>query len=125
MSPRFERRSGGPSRDGRQGGASGGRSSGGRPPSSGGRPPSSGYSNRDFRINSLFILIEVQLAGINFQHSPTAHELKLVHLQSKSGAGRLKCCCSAVPQRRLDGLEQQTLCGDVTCVLNLAAAAFC
>ena len=47
MSPRFERRSGGPSRDGRQGGASGGRSSGGRPPSSGGRPPSSGYSNRD------------------------------------------------------------------------------
>ena len=47
MSPRFERRSGGPSRDGRQGGANGGRSSGGRPPSSGGRPPSSGYSNRD------------------------------------------------------------------------------
>ena len=41
MSPRFERRSGGPSRDGRQGGAS----SSGRPP--GGRPPSSGYSSRD------------------------------------------------------------------------------
>ena len=53
MSPRFERRSGGPSRDGRQGGASSsGRSPGGRPPSSGGRPPggrppSSGYSSRD------------------------------------------------------------------------------
>ena len=47
MSPRFERRSGGPSRDGRQGGANSGRSPGGRPPSSGGRPPSSGYSNRD------------------------------------------------------------------------------
>ena len=45
MSPRFERRSGGPSRDGRQGGASSGRSPGGRPP--GGRPPSSGYSSRD------------------------------------------------------------------------------
>ena len=41
MSPRFERRSGGPSRDGRQGGAS----SSGRSP--GGRPPSSGYSSRD------------------------------------------------------------------------------
>ena len=41
MSPRFERRSGGPSRDGRQGGAS----SSGRPP--GGGPPSSGYSSRD------------------------------------------------------------------------------
>ena len=41
MSPRFERRSGGPSRDGRQGGAG----SSGRPP--GGRPPSSGYSSRD------------------------------------------------------------------------------
>ena len=40
MSPRFERRSGGPSRDGRQGGASSGRSPGGR-------PPSSGYSSRD------------------------------------------------------------------------------
>ena len=40
MSPRFERRSGGPSRDGRQGGASSGRSSGGR-------PSSSGYSSRD------------------------------------------------------------------------------
>ena len=48
MSPRIERRSGGPSRDGRQGGASSsGRSPGGRPPSSGGRPPSSGYSSRD------------------------------------------------------------------------------
>ncbi len=47
MSPRFERRSGGPSRDGRQGGASSGRSPGGRPPSSGGRPQSSGYSSRD------------------------------------------------------------------------------
>ena len=47
MSPRFERRSGGPSRDGRQGGASSGRSPGGRPPSSGGRPSSSGYSSRD------------------------------------------------------------------------------
>ena len=50
MSPRFERRSGGPSRDGRQGGASSGRSPGGRPPGgrpSGGRPPSSGYSSRD------------------------------------------------------------------------------
>jgi 23S rRNA (guanosine2251-2'-O)-methyltransferase len=31
MSPRFERRSGGPSRDGRQGGASSGRSPGGTP----------------------------------------------------------------------------------------------
>ena len=41
MSPRFERRSGGPSRDGRQGGAS----SSGRPPE--GRPPSPGYSSRD------------------------------------------------------------------------------
>ena len=40
MSPRIERRSGGPSRDGRQGGASSGRSSGGR-------PSSSGYSSRD------------------------------------------------------------------------------
>ena len=40
MSPRFERRSGGPSRDGRQGGASSGRSPGGR-------PSSSGYSSRD------------------------------------------------------------------------------
>ena len=40
MSPRIERRSGGPSRDGRQGGSSSGRSSGGR-------PSSSGYSSRD------------------------------------------------------------------------------
>ena len=40
MSPRIERRSGGPSRDGRQGGASSGRSSGGR-------PSSSGYSSRN------------------------------------------------------------------------------
>ena len=40
MSPRIERRSGGPSRDGRQGGSSSGRSSGGR-------PSSSGYSSRN------------------------------------------------------------------------------
>ena len=40
MSPRIERRSGGPSRDGRQGGSGSGRSSGGR-------PSSSGYSSRN------------------------------------------------------------------------------
>ena len=53
------------------------------------------YSNRNFQLNYLFILTEAQLLGIGFQYSPTAQEMKLVHLQNKSGAGRLKCCCPA------------------------------